>query len=872
MVHLLKRIFFYLFIAASIVAAVLGYFRLKESKEPVVSVQEHIPGTALCVIETKSAADLVTQLTRQNLIWNALLTEQSIQKAHNCINFLDSLLKTNEEVKAALDGSSMFCSFFKEKDKIRNLVQFKLKEQNDASIFESFFEKSLKKSSSVSSFDAYELNINENTWLICLNQGLICIASEFSILDAAVNLEKSNSLAVDSNYVQLVKLNGDQKNLVYLNHHHSSLFDKTLFNHQSLFTVDLQLNEITCNGYLMTEGNSFFNLLKQQKEGSVDGYEFLPNNAISITGIYLDKPKLFYENLVKQTSKDLAQTKSSAWKTLNDSALYDIQSEFLENIDGEIVSANYWVNDTACSILSVRVVDGSKTNALFKLMSDSLHTINRFQLIKLPKAFQSLFSFFDVATINEYAGLNENSLILFSNKKALDLYINATVNLSFLGKNSSFMEYAKQNLTQESNFIYYENSKEIKNTSFSRFLTFPELNTGDDVLSRSSLTVKNSRARFQFRLSATHAREENSLQINAHALWSCLVDSMIQSPVHVFTNHITSENELCFQDNARQFYLTSSTGKILWKKRLNENLQSKVYTVDIFKNGKLQMLFNTENYIHLLDRNGNYVQGYPVRMPAPITSPITLLDYDNTKDYRLFIACADKKIYNYSLYGIKTDGYVPLKTDAVVTLPINYLKIGSSDYLIAVDERGKPYVFSRKGEGRIDFKDGLPEHLDQVYIVAGNNLDNTKIVCLDNKNNTLVKLSFSDRKESLKIGDDVQGFNSAYDLVNDDTQQDILAYGNGAIYAYDLFTNQILECFNDQAVYDAVQVVNTSNHQWIVAFDKAGQKVDLINTEGKIIGSIPQITQKPLSLMLYKNNKTYLIIVSGKIVSCQELN
>lgn len=867
-----KRILFYAFIVVSFAAAVWGYLNLKQSKEPVVLVQEHIPNTVLCIIESQSAPDLINQLTRQNLVWNALLQENTIQKSHHCISYLDSLFKSSEEVKAALDGTRLFCSFFKENDRVKNLLQFKLNEQKDASIFESFFGKAFKRSASVASFDAYELSINNNVWLVCLNQGIIYLASDFDILEAAINLEKAKSIASNGSYQDLVKLNGGKETLIYFNHRYSDLFDKSLFNQQSVFGVELQLNAITCNGYSRVDSTSFLSLLQHQKAHAISQYEHLPDGAISIIGIGLNNVGLFYKNLINQTVKTLKTEKLGAWKSINDSALYDIQKEFFENIDDEIVSGSYWVNDTACSISSIKIKDFEKQLLFAKVLSDTVVSLNSFYLVKLPRPYRTIFSFFDAKASNEYLAFNEESVFLFSNKKAMDLYFNALNNSDFLGKNSAFMNYARQNLAQESNFIYFENCKGIHQTTISRFFNSQVLNTADDILSKLSLTIKSDLNGLQFRLNAVHGQIENSNSTNSSSLWTFSADSAIQTPVYVFTNHLTKENELCFQDNLKQIYLMSATGKLLWKKSLNENVQSKIYTVDIFKNGKLQLLFNTENYIHLLDRNGAYVQGYPVKMPAKISSSITLLDYDNNKDYRLFMACVDKKIYNYSLYGVSTEGYTPLRTDAMVTLPIKYLKIGPSDYLVTADVNGKPYVFSRKGEGRIDFKNVLPENVNQIFVLSGNNLDNTKIICLDSKNNHLVKLSLTDKKESLKVGDNVEGFNSSFALVNDDTQEDMLTFGSGALYAYDFFTNQLLECFNDQAVYSDVQVVNTSNHQWILALDKASQKIDLINTQGKIIGSIGQVSQKPLCVRLYKDDKTYLILVNGKTLSCQRLN
>ena len=113
MVYLIKKIAFYFFIAVSLVAAVWGYFRLKESKEPNVSVLEHIPSNAFCVIETKNCSELVSQLTRQNLIWNALLSNESMLVAQNGIRYLDSLVNSKPEIAEVISDNSLYWSFVK---------------------------------------------------------------------------------------------------------------------------------------------------------------------------------------------------------------------------------------------------------------------------------------------------------------------------------------------------------------------------------------------------------------------------------------------------------------------------------------------------------------------------------------------------------------------------------------------------------------------------------------------------------------------------------------------------------------------------------------------------------------------------------------
>lgn len=869
---MVKRILFYLFITASLVAAVWAYIKLKESKQPKADVTEHISADALCVIQTKSAQELANQLTRQNLIWNSLLSEESIKQAHYGIRYLDSLLTTSDEVSSILENNQFYWSFYKANTSLNHLLQFKLKEQSEDELIEAFFSTHFQKSTSVSSFDAYSIKLGKNNWLACIDNGIVYFSSDLGILQTALILDKKLSLAANDAYLNLQKQLGEQSTKLYYNHKLGNLFDQTLFAKQSLFNAEVDLNEITLTGYTDADNQSFFEVLKNQPAERVDLLELLPQQPVSLLGVSVSDALMLDKQVLSRSSDKIKESASAMWQLLNDSAMYNIKQETLENLSGQLVLGNYWLQDAACSVTLLNVKDESKTKQLLEYVSDSSFVQGEISIIKLKQEFLSLLCFINPSAKNEYVSLIDQTLYFFSNRVALNYFTEANSNNKLLGKNSDFMDYAKDNLLSESNFIYYENCVEIKKTGFSRLINSLELNTGDEVLAKLSLTAKNFNNLVQVRINGTHAKETTNSELNSKTLWAFQADSSIITPVYAFTNHNTQENELTFQDNQNNMYLISSTGNLLWKKTINETIKSDVFTVDIFKNGKLQLLFNTDNYIHLIDRNGAYVQGFPVKMPSKITSNITMLDYDNNKDYRLFIACADKKIYNYTLYGVKTEGFSPVKTDATVNLPINYVRVGASDYLVTVDSEGKIYVFSRKGEGRIDFTNHTIQGLEHLYVLGGNNLDNTRLIYVDDKNNLLNKITFTDKKEVLKLGDELSDFRFSFDLINDDTQPDVLAYGNGALYAYDVFSSKLMEYFNEQAVYGAVNIVNTSNHQWLLATDKASNKIDLIANEGKYAFSIPNVTNKPLVLDLYKNGKTYVVSVGFNKINCQELN
>jgi len=130
------------------------------------------------------------------------------------------------------------------------------------------------------------------------------------------------------------------------------------------------------------------------------------------------------------------------------------------------------------------------------------------------------------------------------------------------------MQYADDNLMLDCNYLYYENSDLMKQHNVNSFINSEELWKAEKATAQLSLTAKNYKNSIQVRINASHAQQkDNSSNGFSNALWSFSADSSIRSPVYSFTNHLTQENELCFQDQSKQFYLINSTGNIVWQKK-----------------------------------------------------------------------------------------------------------------------------------------------------------------------------------------------------------------------------------------------------------------------------------------------------------------
>lgn len=196
-----------------------------------------------------------------------------------------------------------------------------------------------------------------------------------------------------------------------------------------------------------------------------------------------------------------------------------------------------------------------------------------------------------------------------------------------------------------------------------------------------------------------------SSQVKDKALtvWESLIDTTVFIKPAIVLNHNTSEKEIFVQDASGKVYLINSTGRILWKQHVEGPILGSVQQVDFYKNGKLQYLFNTSEKIHLIDRNGNYVERYPISFRSPATSPIALFDYDKSRKYRLIVATKDRKIYVYDIAGNLITGWKFGKTESQVNGEIQHFRVQGKDYIVVKDQN-RSYFLDRRGKERLRLK------------------------------------------------------------------------------------------------------------------------------------------------------------------------
>lgn len=347
----------------------------------------------------------------------------------------------------------------------------------------------------------------------------------------------------------------------------------------------------------------------------------------------------------------------------------------------------------------------------------------------------------------------------------------------------------------------------------------------------------------------------------ATAQWESLLDTVVYSKPMFFTNHNTGRNEIFVQDLKNNVYLINSAGRILWKLRLREKITGNPAIVDYYRNGKFQILFSTDNFLHLLDRNGNYVERYPVRLRSPASNGMAVFDYEGNKDYRIFICGTDRMVYAYDKTGNVVRGWNQFKTTGVVKKEVEFFRVSGKDFLVVNDPQNM-YILDRKGNVRVEIREQVQRAMgSQLRITSGTN---PRLV-LSSVDGSLKFVSFTGDVETVKLNDFSANHIFEYFDIDADGMGEYIFIDNGTIYCYDndrskLFTTK-LESVNITGPFG---LVFSSNDKKIGFVDSEHGLIHLVDSRGKSVKGFPLRGSTSFSVGRLSAGNTFNLITGGK--------
>jgi len=164
-------------------------------------------------------------------------------------------------------------------------------------------------------------------------------------------------------------------------------------------------------------------------------------------------------------------------------------------------------------------------------------------------------------------------------------------------------------------------------------------------------------------------------------------------------NFNDGSEDLVLQDLSNTLYLINSAGEQVFDQVLDGPIVSEAFQIDFYKNGKLQLLVATANYLYGIDRLGESLPGFPVKLQGEKITHLNLLDYDQNREYRIFISTEQGNLWLLDKGGKPLEGWNPLALGETSIGPPFHVRVsGKGDFMVALGSSGKIHLFNRRGE------------------------------------------------------------------------------------------------------------------------------------------------------------------------------
>lgn len=184
-----------------------------------------------------------------------------------------------------------------------------------------------------------------------------------------------------------------------------------------------------------------------------------------------------------------------------------------------------------------------------------------------------------------------------------------------------------------------------------------------------------------------------------HPSWHTRLDTTVVGRIYAVTNHYTHLSECLAQDADGKVCLIGADGMLLWKRAIDGNIVGPVSQIDFYANGKLQYLFATRQSLYVIDRLGNDVGAFPVRLPSSAVTGASAATYADGSPLRLFVGCQGGP----ALFGPdarQVEGWQPVKAEGQIEDVVRHFTCGGKDFIVFHDKYSY-YFADRRGAKRL---------------------------------------------------------------------------------------------------------------------------------------------------------------------------
>jgi len=271
-------------------------------------------------------------------------------------------------------------------------------------------------------------------------------------------------------------------------------------------------------------------------------------------------------------------------------------------------------------------------------------------------------------------------------------------------------------------------------------------------------------------------------------------------------------------------------------------------------------MFNTRNYLYLIDRNGNNVDGYPVRLKSPATAGINVFDYEKTKNYRVFLP-QGKSVYLLTKSAKKNPGWKVFNAKNIVDKPVDHIRINKGDYLFVHEEGGKLNVLDRTGKTKIKLSKDV-KIAENASINPGNFDGITKFVTTD-QSGQLVSILQNGEVEIEKINTYSSDHYFTYQDIHGDKLKDFLFVEGNILSVYNHQKEKQFEYVMQEDVSEKPYVLTANDKQIVAILSAKTNELVLLDKDKNVVNNSPLVGSTEICVgKLYQNSRNSILVGS----------
>lgn len=899
----MRKVYFFLLMVLAIFFIVLFFYTNIDKKQSFTfDLLQAVPEDAYAIIETRNIQQVKTNLTSA-FYWNDLKKIKEISRLSQYFSIIDTIGSLDKNSCDLLSKTPIIISFhligkdqsdfvvysvisgISSENKIKNLIE-KMK-GNNSSINYRMYENT----------KIYNVVFNGDksfqNFSFSISDGLFFLSHSPLLVEQVIRRFKNSSSCKIPESLQRVRLTAG-KNVdanIYINMMQFPIWFAGLINtkYAQVFKncsntpewialdMVIKTDGILLDGFSLTElaGGQYLSVFRQQEAVEMQTIKILPDNTTAAFIIGLKDSKKYkkdYEYLLEKNNK-YGDYKERI-KSLESKYMFDFDKLFYsdETVEYGIIYTN--LNDSGI-YYSVKSAESKNSfnnikNSFYpdkNKIENQVKTIKinnqNFDILKIPepdlmgKYFGNLFSW----TPSSYVTCFEDYLVFSSSVENLNALLYQVTSGNRLINEKKFKSLNKY-LLPKTNLLFYTNpaanNNFIKKIFNTKNLDINEIQKGL-IKSAGFCLQLNAEKNLLYNNIVIHFN--NNCETGPQVAWKCLLDTAFMKEPEIVINFNNHEKEIIVQDCRNTIYLIDKNGTIQWKKNILESIIGTIFQIDYFNNKKLQFIFNGKNYIHIIDRNGNYIENFPEKLPVSATNGLTVMNYDNKGEYRFFVACEDKRVYSFTKKIKLIKGWKFCKTEGLVNSPVQYFKNGEKDFLLLGDNK-YIYILNRKGEERIKISNQFVKSFHNKFFLEDKSVFSDESFITTDTSGT-VKYIFGDgHVEEKKMRHFSQGHYFDYQDIDEDLKKEFIFIEKNQLYVYKLSGKLLFSTtFNGEV---SQPVFYSDGTKTLIGVGlQSENEVYVINKEGIIVKGFPIKGNTPFLIEKIDQSDNFNILVGS---------